>query len=304
MSDWPNDVDVAPVYLSCLFDLLGAVRNRIGRLKVIDVGAMAVDSHVVHARLLERDAADVVGFEAEPDECAKLRANAPPHHTFVECAVADGNERTFHRNAFAMTSSLYPPNVALQEQFENLAGFCEPKQRSPISTRRLDDIPEARGAHYLKLDVQGAELDVLANASKVLETCLMVVTEVAFVPVYEGQPLFADVDVQLRSSGFQFHRFLELVGRGFRPLKVKHDSPLLGQTLWADAVYVRDFLRFDHLEVDDLLRLAVLVELVGSHDLAHRALVFAQNKGGPALASSYLDGLTGPRRPEPRLDEF
>jgi len=38
--------------------------------------------------------------------------------------------------------------------FQNLAEFCEPIEISEVSTIRLDDIAEARGADYIKLDAK------------------------------------------------------------------------------------------------------------------------------------------------------
>ena len=42
-------------------------------------------------------------------------------------------------------------------------------------------------------DTQGSELEIFSNAAKVMSGCLMVQTEVEFVPLYLGQPLFAGI---------------------------------------------------------------------------------------------------------------
>ncbi|WP_374166362.1 FkbM family methyltransferase [Arcticibacter sp. MXS-1] len=55
---------------------------------------------------------------------------------------------------------------------------------------------------FLKIDVQGAELDVLAGAGAVLETCEFVLLEVSMLNYNENAPQFADVILFLKEKGF------------------------------------------------------------------------------------------------------
>ena len=89
-----------------------------------------------------------------------------------------------------------------------------------VATTRLDDINGIEKIDFIKLDVQGSELTILSNAKRLLESCLLVQVEVEFVELYEGQPLFSDVDNFMRSRCFQFHYFVGhgFAGRTFKPL--------------------------------------------------------------------------------------
>src|SRR5262249_46286712 len=156
-------------------------------------------------------------------------------------------------------------------------------RRVDLQTVRLDDLPEAREADFLKLDVQGAELDILLGAPATLSHVLAVHTEVEFVPLYRNQPLFPDVDQELRRRGFYFHRFHGLAGRPLKPL-VKDNNPSLsmGQVLWADAVYVRDPQRLCELAPPALLKLAAIThEIYASYDYAAAVLeAYDRRTGG------------------------
>ncbi len=147
-------------------------------------------------------------------DCDLLNTMFGPVHKFFPYAIGDSERARFYRCNHTMTSSLLKPDLEIMGLYQNLPEFCQVVDVSEIATVRLDDVPEALGADYLKLDVQGAEAKVLAGARTCLNSVLAVHTEVEFVPVYEGQPLFGDIDAILRSRGFMLHRLLNPEGRG------------------------------------------------------------------------------------------
>ena len=91
----------------------------------------------------------------------------------------------------------------------------------PIETHRLDDVPESANVDYLKIDVQGAELDILHGSTRRLARAVVVHTEVEFAPLYSEQPLFSDVDKALREAGYGLFAFKEIASvpnaQGWRP---------------------------------------------------------------------------------------
>ncbi|MRR39331.1 FkbM family methyltransferase [bacterium] len=144
---------------------------------------------------------------------------------------------------------------------------------------------------FLKIDVQGAEKMIFDNASRVLENTLVIQTEVEFVHLYKNQPLFADIDRCLRQHGFEFHRFLGTAGRAFKPLFMKDNiNRPISQTLWADAVYVKDFMHLDRLSEQKLLKYAVIMhEVFRSVDLCHLVLAKYDLRTGRDLSRRYLN---------------
>src|SRR6185436_9145099 len=73
----------------------------------------------------------------------------------------------------------------------------------------------------LKVDVQGAELDVLRGGSSILKNLKLIELEVEFNHQYKGQALFSEIDLFLRQHGFallglrrSFWRHRESVARG------------------------------------------------------------------------------------------
>ncbi|MDP6951533.1 MAG: FkbM family methyltransferase, partial [Alphaproteobacteria bacterium] len=138
------------------------------RIKVVDIGALPIEG-ISNSwdSLVEQDLCDTVGFEPNEEACAKLNAEAKPSQQYLPYAIADGEPATFRQCNFPMTSSLLEPNAALLNMFSNLGELTKVVSREPIDTHRLDDIDAAAGTDFLKLDVQGAELMIIENATKV-----------------------------------------------------------------------------------------------------------------------------------------
>jgi hypothetical protein len=158
---------------------------------------------------------------------------------------------------------------------------------------RLDDVTDIEDMDFLKIDVQGAELSIFHNAPRLMAQVLLVQTEVEFLELYKGQPMFADVDMCLRQQGMQFHAFNGLAGRTFKPLVVNNNpNAPLRQVLWSDALYVRDWMHLEALSVDKLKKYALLAhDVLNSCDLAHLVLSALDKKTGSTIAETYMHRL-------------
>jgi FkbM family methyltransferase len=263
-------------------------------MTAVDIGAMLLEGHTdPMARLSELGLLRVIGFEPQPVECKKLNALGRLGRLYLPYAIANGERRSFYLTNTGMTSSLLRPNLEFAKLFNNLAELMQVVATPTIETVRLDDVAEIRdqGCDLLKLDTQGSEAEILSHATRILEECLIIQSEVEFVPLYEGQPLFADVDQLLRGRGFMFHRFLGLSGRTYKPLMMNNDPNVaLSQTLWSDAVYIPDLARLDRLAPEALLKLAALLhEIYGSYDLCHVVLATHDRMYSTGHARRYIE---------------
>lgn len=259
-------------------------------ITVLDIGA-ALNERPPYQWLVDAGRARIIGFEPDPGECETLRRQYGEPHRFYAHFVGDGRPAVFHETNWTLTGSLYEPNTPLLEKFHNLAELTTPVAQHPVATTRIDDIAGIDDVDLIKIDVQGSELAVFQNALGPLSRTLLIQTEVEFVELYRGQPMFADVDRFLRGNGFQFHNFAGFGGRAFKPLATSV-SREFRQFLWADAIYVRDWMRLEELDEIKLRKYAVLAhDLLRSHDLAHLVLAALDQKTGGSLAPAYLERL-------------
>ena len=264
-------------------------------IDVVDIGANPIDHAPPYKPLLDQGRATVIGFEPNPEALARLNAATSPHERYFPHAIANGAERDFHICHAPGMSSLLKPNEKMLSYFNGLPDWGAVQRIERIQTRRLDDIPEITSPDLLKIDVQGAELEIFSHAPRVLGELVAIHTEVAFVPIYHDQPHFSDVDLALRKKGFLLHRFANLTSRVFSPIVVNNDLYAgLSQAFEADVVYIRDFTRFRELPAQKLLKLAVILhEIYGSYDVAYEALACYDDAAGTRISKDFLRGLTG-----------
>jgi hypothetical protein len=211
--------------------------------------------------------------------------------------VGDGGAATFHETEWFMTGSLLPPKRKVLDRWQQLGSLVQEKARHAVQTVRLDDLIPDGGMDLLKIDVQGAEGMVFDGAAQRLAECLVVWTEVEFVPLYEGQPLFGDIDARMRSHGLQFLRFAGIAQRTLASWPDAAPPALPGrQMVWADAVYVPTPERIGALDAAQAGRLALVAHhVLKAWDLCHEALQRRDALTGDALAASYrhAHGLPG-----------
>jgi FkbM family methyltransferase len=274
-----------------LFSMLG---GRAPSLRILDVGALfEPGAPIAYAPLLRDKRTKVVGFEPVRTECDLLNSKFGPVHKFLPYVIGDGGKASFYRCNHTMTSSVFRPDLDVMGPFQNLPEFCEVAEVSEVTTVRLDDIPAAEASDYIKLDVQGSEGQVLAGARACLDSALVVHTEVEFVQIYLGQPLFGDIDAMLRSSGFMFHRFFHLEGRTLRGSGFLDAEGFRSQQLWADAVYIRPPASWSALSNDRLIKLAVILhQLYGSADFCACLLAIYDRREGTDFFKQYTGTFT------------
>ena len=224
------------------------------------------------------------------DALARLNAIKGPNETYFSSAVYDGNQQELRVCLAQGMTSLLEPNANLLNYLHGFPEWGKVEERVSIPTVRLDDINEITIVDYLKIDIQGAELEVFRNGINRLKDCLVIHTEVNFLPMYEGQPLFSEVELYLRELGFIFHKFDPLVSRILQPMTLNNDiRGQLSQVTYADAVFVKDFTKFDQLSSKQLKKIALILnDIYESFDIVLRALMAYDTKTKSNFAEQYL----------------
>ena len=210
-----------------------ARRQEILRAERVDV-ALDVGAHVgSYARQLRLSGfrGRIVCFEPLAEAFAQLRSEAAGDERWECRQLALGREdgrRELRVSRNVVSSSFLEPTDRLAEA----APRAVPGRTEAVEAARLDSLRrpllDAAERVFLKADVQGLELEVLAGADETLRQVRAVELELTLLPLYEGQPLATEAIAYLDERGYD----LLALAEGFR-----HERT--GQLLQLDALFVR-----------------------------------------------------------------
>ena len=211
----------------------------------------------------------MVGFEPQPDALATLNARKSDLETYLPYVIGDGSPGKLKVTRLTGMTSLLRPDPHIAKYFRIFGAWGEVVKEAPTGTKRLDDIAEIAHLDFLKIDVQGSELSIFKHGARRLGDAVAVQTEISFMPLYKRQPLFGEVDQELRRLGFVPHAFAGITRAMIAPLAGDNPYAALNQLLEADIVYVRDFTQPDRMQSEQLKHLAIIAHhCYRSFDLA------------------------------------
>jgi FkbM family methyltransferase len=263
-------------------------------INIVDVGASPIDGKPPYQSLKDINRARIYGFEPNIEQYQHLLEQITEKETFFPHALGDGNLATLNFYKAPGMTSLLKPDYQILDYFHGFSEWAEIVGQEVMQTHRLDDIEEITTIDYIKLDVQGGEMDIIQNGKNKISSALVIHTEVNFIPFYEGQALFAELDQILRELGFYLHTFMPLKNRSFKPLIVD-DSIYSGinQVLWTDAIYVKKFTDFSQLSSENLVKIAIIMhDLYKSYDLSLLALQKLDQKEKLDFCEVYSNSLS------------
>ncbi len=269
---------------------------------ILEIGGMPLEGETepFHQLVDLFPGSRVLAFEVDKNVCERLNKTCRPGIEFFPTALGRTEEtRTFYNTAHPMCSSLYAPNEQLIRLYNGMevSYLASTGSVATVSMDHFADQHGIRSVDFIKIDIQGAELEVFQGGHTTLKEVLATVCEVEFVPLYVGQPLFGDVCTFLDKEGLMFHKFRSISGRTLAPLVIRDDPNFSTQHLWADAVFVRHISKLAELSSQKVLKLAMLGVLYGSPDLTFLCLQHYDRQNGTRLQESFLALASAPSMP-------
>jgi FkbM family methyltransferase len=174
-----------------------------------------------------------IGFE--PDE--RSRNNIYNRYEFKNYQIlphalaSNVKSETFNLCSDPQVSSLLEPNTNFIDRFPNPGRFDVIKKLF-VECVPLDDI-KISNIDFIKIDIQGAENNVLIGASSSLSSVLGLELEVEFSELYKNQFLFGDVCKTLNGHDLEFFDFVNIC----RWERNAHSG--YGQCIFGDALFLR-----------------------------------------------------------------
>ncbi len=239
-------------------------------MKILDVGANPINVPD-YQLLIDKELCHVWGFEPNPKAFAELEKAQNDRATYFPKAIGPEGKGTFYAHAYAVLSSLFKIDKASADFLGRERWYEKTVTEMEMDLVTLDSLADLPRVDLLKMDLQGGELSVMQGGRDKLAEAMVVIPEVRFHRMYENEPLWAELDLELRAQNFKLHKFITQ-----KALPVKNsqwrklDRKSVGaQLLDGDAVYVRNIEDMGVISSHQLKQLAIAATVVfESYDLA------------------------------------
>jgi FkbM family methyltransferase len=202
------------------------MREEFGIRTVLDVGANVGDFSRWCAESFPQ--ADIHAFEPLPTCLEKLNLVAERYHRIKVHPVALGPDVgtvEMFENEFSPSSSLLP----MLDRHKEIWPKTAKEQKIKVNQAALDEMEtglELVPPIFMKVDVQGYEIQVLRGSEKTLSDIAVIMLEVMFESLYAGQSNFHAIVNYMAERNFHFMEFVD----------ERRDSES-GRLIYADAAF-------------------------------------------------------------------
>jgi FkbM family methyltransferase len=195
---------------------------------VLDVGANTGQfAAEIHAILPE---ATIYSFEPLR-ECYDLlvenMSHVPKFRAFNFALGSEDSHIEMHRSDFTPSSSILRMSELCRQAFS----FTGKDVIKKIAIKQLDDVArdlDLAKNILIKIDVQGFEDKVIVGGLRTIEIAKLLIVEMSFETLYDGQPLFDTIYETLKGKGFAYHGNLTHLL-----------NPIDGNVLQADGIFIK-----------------------------------------------------------------
>ena len=228
---------------------------------VLDVGANPLDKPL-YTDLVETKLCNLFGFEPQKDAFDALVASKADNETYFNVAVGQQKTQTLHICKRRGFTSLYKPDLDAAEIFPGFLNQMAVQQTFELSPVELDRVDGLPSQDMLKIDVQGAEKQIIQTGPKTLLDCVAIVIECRFARLYQGDPMFGEVDAFLRDRGYVMHKFIAPKSACLTSSYLNKLRPRMvgSQLVDGDVVYIKDITALHSFSNDQLKHLALFAD--------------------------------------------
>jgi FkbM family methyltransferase len=195
---------------------------------IFDVGAH--DGRSIDLYKKKFSNSTIFSFEPTPKTFSILKKNTEnleKVNLYNEALTFFVGQTSFYINNSSLTNSLLESSIS----DDNFIDATRTKEKITVNTNTIDNFCSKNTIdkiNILKIDAQGADLDVLKGAIGMLKnkSVDLIYIEVEFVQLYENQPLFHDISHFLSEYGYNLYSLYNLsIGKN-------------GQMIYGDAIFL------------------------------------------------------------------
>ena len=266
----------------------------------------------------------IIGFEPAKDECEVLEKNKKIDDQYFAEYIGDNKEKEFFIASFPHSSGLKKTDTQfIERHYQTIQKNLKIIETKSIKTVSIDHLISNRAIEkpdFLKIDVEGFELEVLQHASSIFDKCLGVFIEINLAPLKKNYR-FNEIHSVLENSGFYVHEIFYEHSRApknsfskkyqfIKNVAVNHTQDF-GQRMVADFLYLKDPIKQMQGSLSsfmwndtNVLKMVLIYNIYELFDCSIEILEFYNKNFSSALPFDLLKKLCIPPKCNPRFYEF
>jgi FkbM family methyltransferase len=242
------------------------------KFNVLEIGARPIGGvEKFHSLVDYFPGSNIYSLEPDKKLCEELNKKAPNEGIkYFPIALGKTEEkRDFYETILPMCNSLYEPNV---DEITNYNGMdvARIKNKKILNTVSIDKFVKdnkIKSIDFIKIDTQGAELEIFQGGLSILDNVLVIISEVSFMYHYKKQPLFGDIQSFLLKKGFMFQQFIDLGGSCFKPFIINNNPYFVSRQMWGDALFIKEIINTQNLTSIQFLKIGISSLLYNNLDV-------------------------------------
>ena len=163
-----------------------------------------------------KDCAEFHMFDADSGEISRLQEKYKSEknmHFYPLALYSKPGTMRFNNYAHKGLGSLANVNANYVKDKGFMKDSFESTGSMEVGVESIDSLFRGRTLHFIKLDTEGSELEILKGGEETLKQTLALRIETHFAPLYKDCPLFGDIHAYLLEQGFELLN-LDYDGRG------------------------------------------------------------------------------------------
>jgi FkbM family methyltransferase len=238
------------------------------KFNYIDIGARG---DIVSPWKELEGATSIIGFEPDAIEAKRLNDTFKNRKYFGIALWSNKTTRKVCINEWESTSSMYEPNSGNISNFEpqHWTGR-KPKSALDVECDTLDAILAGNEIipDFIKIDTQGAELEILRGAEELLKKYNPLVTcETWCYEVYKGAPMMHEVIAYMDGLGYQIFD-MEIAAAWRHKNKANQTINSKQKAIGYEILFVKTLENIVVDDIDVFFKFLLLLELYGYRDYA------------------------------------
>ena len=253
-----------------------SVLNLNNGLSIFDIGAAG---QIMPRWLRIEPFLNYHGFEPDDrsrSELLRKKNNCISYIIYDKIVSNSGNDSTLYLCKTPTNSSTLSPNKEFISLFSDSTRF-DVTGTTKLPTTKIDNL-NVNNIDFIKLDIQGGELNALKGAKNSLTKVLGLEIEVEFHEIYKNQPLYCDINSFMKENDFTFIDFPRLV-------RWDRDNvyQTVGQCVWGDSLYMRtpEYMTKNISDVDTIKRYLTICLIYHRYDFINKIKTHFQEKIDP-----------------------